>query len=495
MKRGRVNRGRLYDLAALAAGGLLPLSLSPFNFWPLALVAPVALFVIARQGGVRRTVLRFYLFNLGMFAVGVSWIYVSIHTYGGASIPLAAGLVAAFVIAWSLTSIPFAWVYARFFRSSDGRQFLGFAGLWALQEGFRGWFLTGFPWLFLGYGVMGTPLENFAPWLGIFGVSLLALLAALSLLLALERRSLPWALPLTLVVALGLIAGRVPLTEPVGSLSVSLVQGNVDQHVKWRPENRLPILNLYRDASEDEWGRDLIVWPEASITLFREHAGEYLKQLDQMGKARGTSLVLGIPDRDRDDRFLNTVIALGKGQGRYVKRRLVPFGEYVPLEKYLRGLITFFDLPMSRNRPGPAAQPPLMLDGQTVSVAICYEVVYPELVRRAGPSPALLLTVSNDTWFGASIGPWQHLQMARMRALENGRSMVRATSNGITAVIDHRGRLVADLPGFAAGVLRQEVELRGGETPFHRFGTWPSLMAAALLLLVAQAPVLLRRVM
>ena len=490
-----MSRKCLYDLGALVAGGLFPFSLSPFNFWPLALAVPVALFVIARQGGIWRTVLRFYLFNLGMFAVGVSWIFVSIHTYGGASILLAASLVAAFVIAYSLISIPLAWVYARFFRDRDLRQFLGFAGLWALQEGLRGWFLTGFPWLFLGYGVMGTPLANFAPYLGIFGVSLLTVLAMLSLLFALERRSLTWSLPLLLILTLGFMAGKVPLTEVTGRLSVSLIQGNVNQHVKWRPENRLPILDLYRDASQDEWGRDLIVWPEAAITTFRDDAGRYLDRLDQMGRSRGTSIVLGIPDRDQEGRFQNTVIALGEGQGRYIKRRLVPFGEYVPLEQYLRGAITFFDLPMSRNRPGPAEQPPLILNGQVVSVSVCYEVVYPELVRRADQSPALLLTVSNDTWFGTSIGPWQHLQMAQMRALENGRSMVRATSNGITAVINHRGRVIADLPRFEAGILRQEVELRTGKTPFHRFGIWPSLLAATLLLVVAQAYVLLRRVM
>lgn len=484
-----------FDVAALIAGALFPFSLSPFGLWPLALVAPVALFWSARSGSTRRTVLRFYLFNLGMFAVGVSWIFVSIHNYGGASVPLAGILVGSLVAAYSLVCVPLAYVYARFFRQSDISQVLGFVALWVLQEWFRSWFLTGFPWLFLGYGVMETPIANFAPYFGVFGVSFVSVLAMLSLLLAVERQKIVWVVPPMLVLTVGFVLERIPLTSPDGSIDVSLVQGNVDQHVKWRPENRLPILNHYRQATEDEWGRDLIVWPEASITIFREYATEYLDQLDKEGKTRHTSLVLGIPDRNEEGRFLNTLLAIGEGDGRYVKRRLVPFGEYVPLEQYLRGVISVFDLPMSRNRPGPANQPPILVGDHTVSVSICYEVVYPDLVRRAAESPALLLTVSNDTWFGASIGPWQHLQMAQMRALENGRSMVRATNNGVTAVIDHRGKLVASLPQFEKGILRQSVELRRGDTPFHRYGSWPVLGLCLSMLLLQWGHVLLRRIM
>ncbi len=491
-----LNAQRWYlDVAALVAGALFPLSLSPFDFWPIALVAPVALFWVARSGSTWRTVLRFYLFNLGMFTVGVSWIFVSIHNYGGASVPLAAALVGSFVAAYSLVCVPLAYVYARFFRQSDISQVIGFVALWVLQEWLRSWFLTGFPWLFLGYGVMETPIVNFAPYVGVFGVSFVSVLAMLSVLIAFERQKVAWVLPFMLVLTLGFVLERIPLTSPDGSIDVSLIQGNVDQHVKWRPENRLPILNLYRQATEDEWGRDLVVWPEASITIFREYATEYLDQLDKEGKAMDTSLVLGIPDRNDEGRFLNTLVAVGEGNGRYIKRRLVPFGEYVPLEQYLRGVISFFDLPMSRNRSGPANQPPILVGEHVVSASICYEVVYPDLVRQAAESPALLLTVSNDTWFGTSIGPWQHLQMAQMRALENGRSMVRATNNGVTAVINHRGKLVASLPQFEAGILRQSVELRRGDTPFHRYGSWPVLGLCLMMLLLCWGHVLLRRIM
>ena len=481
-------RHRLHDLIALLAGAAFPLSLSPFDWWPLALLVPVALFAATWSGSVWRTLWRFYLFNLGLFSAGASWIFVSVHQHGGASVSLATLLVVALVAAWSLVSLPLAFVYARFCRSGDMQKLLGFSGLWVLQEWFHGWFLTGFPWLFLGYGVMDTPLVNYAPWLGVFGVSLMTVLAVCTLYLALLRQSLTWTIPLVLIFVAGFGIGRIDLTRHDGVMSVSLVQGNVDQQTKWQPENRQPILERYRDASQDEWGRDLVVWPEAAITILHEWATDYLAQLDSLGKESGTSLVFGMPDRNAAGRFQNTLVALGEGEGHYIKRRLVPFGEYVPLENYLRGVITLLDLPMSRNQAGPENQPPLVVNGRLVSASICYEVVYPELVRTAVASPSILLTVSNDTWFGASIGPWQHLQMARMRALENGRSLVRATNNGVTAVVDYRGRLLASLPQFEPGVLRHDVELRTGDTAFHRLGSLPTLLLSLLLALAASFP-------
>ena len=474
-------REYLADLSVLAGGGLFTLSLSPFDYWPFALLSPLSLFMCTRTCGVKRAIWRFYLYNLGMFGAGVSWIFVSIHVYGAAPVWLAGFLVALIVLAYSLICLPQAFVYAACFRGSAAMPLIGFPVLWVLQEWMRTWFLTGFPWLFTGYGLMGSPLENFAPVAGVYGVSLAGVVLLVTLFAAIERRSLLLVLPAVLITVAGLLLARVDFTEHKGDLSVSLVQGNIDQHVKWLPENRLLILDLYREASRNEWGRDLIIWPEAAVTLLRGEAQEIIDRLARQAKEEGSTLVFGIPDTGLQGGFRNTVIAVGAGEGQYIKRRLVPFGEYVPMEDYLRGIIAFFDLPMSRSRPGPEDQQPLRAGGLRLSVSICYEVAYPELVRGAVRSPDLLLTVSNDTWFGSSLGPWQHLQMARMRALENGRSMVRATNNGVTALIDHRGRVTGSLPQFTPGVLRGEPEVRSGETPFHRYGSYPLLALCALL--------------
>lgn len=482
MRRNLVQSMRWKDGLALLAGAVFTLGLSPFDLWPFAVISPALLFFVVRDCSVSRSVLRFYLFNVGLFGAGVSWLFVSIDVFGGASVALASLLVAAFVISYSLVSVPLAYLFSRWFRSSEFACFLAFCSLWVIQEWIRSWFLTGFPWMFLGYGLMGTWLESLAPLLGVFGVSLAAVIVATSVTQALVFRQWTLMAPAIAMVLLGGLANQWSFTEPTRVRSVSLVQGNIDQHIKWRPENRGPIMKRYADATVDEWGRDLIVWPEAAITALPQQVKGYLEDLGDLARQRGSTLILGIPDRNDEGGFVNTVIALGEQEGRYVKRRLVPFGEYVPLESLLRGVIAVFDLPMSSNHPGAEDQSPLSLGDDLISVSICYEVVYPDLVRTSVVSPGLLLTVSNDSWFGTSIGPWQHLQMARMRALENGRYMVRATNNGVTAIIDHRGIIRAALPQFETGVLRGDVEIRKGVTPFHRFGSYPVLLFCLLML-------------
>ncbi|MBT6584715.1 MAG: apolipoprotein N-acyltransferase, partial [Gammaproteobacteria bacterium] len=455
-------RDIILDVIALLGGALFSLSLSPLGFWPLAFASPVALYAVTQEGSARRTIVRFYLYNVGLFGVGVSWIFVSINEYGNASVLLSGILVLLFVLTYSLTCVPQAVLYARYFRGRGMFGAASFSGLWVLQEWFRSWFLTGFPWLFVGYGAMGTPLENIAPIAGVFGVSLVTVFVGTSLYVAVAHRSWQLLIPGVAVFLVSLSASHLSFTKHERTVSVSLIQGNIDQHVKWQPQNRRLIFDRYKNASETEWGRDLVVWPEAAITLFREQAVDVLKDLDRRAAMSGSALVLGIPDRHESGGFQNTVIVLGEGEGQYVKRRLVPFGEYVPLEDYLRGLIGIFNLPMSHNMTGPAKQQPLIAGGNRLSLSICYEVVYPDLVRSSVESPDLLMTVSNDTWFGSSVGPWQHFQMARMRALENGRAMIRATNNGVTALVDYRGVVQARLPQFQAGVLRGEVEVRSG---------------------------------
>lgn len=480
-----MNRTIGKDALALIAGGVLSLSLSPFDLWPFAVLSPALLFMVIKHCSIRRCMVRFYLYNLGLFGAGVSWIFVSVHEYGGASVLLATLLVAALVLSYSLLCLPLAFVFAKWLRANDRAFVLGFIALWLLQEWFRSWILTGFPWMYLGYGLLGTWLEHYAPLGGVFGVSLAALVAIIATIHAVQSRQYILCLIPIVILVTGVALSKLSFSTSKDTLTVSLVQGNVDQAVKWRPENRVPIMQRYANASNDEWGRDLIVWPEAAVTVFRRQAGTYLSHLDKLAEEHGTTLILGIPDRDETGGFLNTVVSLGEDEGQYIKRRLVPFGEYVPLEDWLRGIITLFDLPMSRNQPGPARQVPLTVAGHQISMSICYEVVYPNLVRTAVTSPAVLMTVSNDSWFGASIGPWQHLQMARMRSLENERDMVRATNNGVTAIIDHRGNVRAQLPQFETGVLRGEVSVRSGDTPYHRFGDYPVLLLCLALLAIA----------
>ena len=464
------------DVLAILAGFAFPLSLSPYNFWIAGVISILGLLLSVEQASLRRGMLRFYLFNVAMFVFGISWVYVSIHDHGGASEMLAGGLVLLFAAALSLIGMMLGFVYLRWFRLTSLGRMLGFPAIWVIKEWVFTWFLTGFPWLFIGYGHLETPLSGYAPILGVLGVSFLVVLTVSLVNEALRTRGANAIKLLAVMLSLwgvGYGLQQLSFVSPAGEpITVSTVQGNIDQNTKWTRAMVIPIINTYRDLTESEWGRDLIVWPEAAITLFKGSAEDLLDGLDRRGKKDASTLVLGIPDRDAGA-YYNTAVAVGLGEGQYVKRRLVPFGEYLPLESLLRGLIDFFDLPMSRNHSGPWHQPLLTAAGLKLGMSICYEIVYPNIVRQNASVPDVLITISNDTWFGHSIGPKQHMQMAQMRALENGRYLIRATNNGISAIVNERGQIEARLPQFEAGVLRGEVRPMEGVTPYTRFGDLP----------------------
>lgn len=506
-------------LIALAAGALLPLSLAPYSIWPLGLVAVGAWFWALRGGGGRDWLLG-WCFGVGKYAVGASWIYVSIHTYGAAPVPLAATLVALFVAGVAWFAVLNAVLFARVRTGDPIVDALTFAVVFVTSEWVLTWLLTGFPWLFLGHAHLDTALRGLVPVGGVLLASLGAALTA-TLLVAAGRLCWQWralavgrshaesdpgragirprlAMALTLACVpwvAGALLAPIEWVTPGDTRSVALVQGNVDQAIKWQADASARITRTHVDLTQPHWDAGLIIWPEAALVRFEHEVPELLRQLDARARASGSALVLGIPyaERTAGDQiaYYNAVRVLGTGSGRYLKQRLVPFGEYVPLERALRGLIAFFDLPMSGFARGPEAQPLLDVGGLRAAMAICYEVVYPELVRQSAGGADVLLTVSNDTWFGASAGPLQHLEMARMRALEHGRWLLRATNNGVTAVVDARGQVRARLPQFQAGVLEGEWTVMHGVTPYTRYGYLPVVTVA--LVLVGLALVIWRR--
>lgn len=472
-------------LAALACGALLPLAFAPLDWWPLALLVPLALLALLARLPAGAAFRRAWFFGTGMFGSGASWVYVSIHVYGAAPVPLAAALTAGFCMGLALFPAITFWGWARWLRDRRGGIAYGFAAAWVLGEWWRGWFLTGFPWLYLGYSQADGPLAGWLPITGVLGTGLVAAFSAGALYLALCRqRHAPLALALAAALWLaGPLLERIPWTQPAGEpLEVALVQGNIEQNLKWVPGQLERILDTYTALSEPLWGTPLVVWPESAVPAYLDLLVERLAPLAAHARATGSALVFGIPSRDanparrRGFDAYNSVAVLGDGSGLYHKRHLVPFGEYVPLEAWLRGLIAFFDLPMSSFTSGPRVQPPLDAHGIGIAPSVCYEIAYADQVATGARDAAVLLTVSNDTWFGASIGPLQHLEIARIRALETGRPVIRATNDGISALIDDRGRLAARSAQFTREVLRGSVQPTRGMTPFVRFGSWPLVM-------------------
>ena len=485
-------------LAALGAGALVPLALAPLDWWPMVLLSLLLLYSGLRQLGAAAAALRGWCYGLGAFLAGTSWVYVSIHDYGAAPPWLAGLLTLLFCAGLALFFALLGWLWARWLRRplpglADA---LTFAALWISLEWLRSWLLTGFPWLFIGYSQLEGPLAGLAPlggvWLTGFVLALTA--AALGALPQLLARPLQGASALVLLLAGwagGLALKGYSWTEPLGEpLRVAAVQGNIEQNMKWDPDALNAQLALYRDLTRNAPTADLYVWPETAVPVLRDMAGAYLDSMSRFAGERQAALITGIPLRQVDAsgqrRYFNALTVLGNGSGDWLKQKLVPFGEYVPLQDLLRGLIAFFDLPMSDFARGPADQPLLQARGLKVAPFICYEVVYPDFASGLAEQSNLLLTVSNDAWFGSSLGPLQHLQMAQMRALESGRWMVRATNNGITALIDPQGRVTSRLPSFEQGVLSGSVQGMQGQTPWQQLGNWPLASLCLLLLLWAR---------
>ncbi|KEA64419.1 Apolipoprotein N-acyltransferase [Marinobacterium lacunae] len=473
-------------LGAVLAGASATLAFAPFSLPLFAILSPALFWLLLRNQPPANALCRGWLFGLGFFGAGVSWVYISIHTYGNASVALAAGLTFAFCAALALLFALQAWIGARWFRGRHA--WLAFIALWWLFEWLRSWFLTGFPWLYLGYAWVDTPIKTLAPVGGVWLLSMFSLLLAAGAVEALYRRHYAPILPGS---ALLLIALMLPghWTQPAGEpLRTAIVQPNVPQLMKWDPSYLGPILDQLTSLSEQHPDADLIVWPENAVPALYPHIADRLASFQDWLLDTDTTLITGLPTATRDQAdptrtlYHNSLMSIGRRSGLYHKHRLVPFGEYVPLESQLRGLIEFFNLPMSSFSLPQGHQTPLTLDTFSIASAICYEIAYPDLVRSQAQDAALILTVSNDTWFGRSIGPDQHLQMARMRALENGRWVVRGTNNGITAIIDPQGIISAQLPVDETDVLAGDITPMKGQTPYQRLGIWPLLGLNLLLL-------------
>lgn len=466
------------------------LSFSPFDLFPFVLLGPALLFgLLIRLNTSRQAALLGWSFGLGLFGAGVSWVWVSIHVYGGASFFLATLATLVFVAALALLFAAQAWLFHRFFLSK-GQPWLAFIAIWLGFEWLRSWFLTGFPWLLTGYAWLDTPFSPLASLLGVWGLSLMTLCLAIGLYEAIRSRS-----ALALVLALILPTLALSLSQeytkirPDSELSIALVQPNISQHDKWDTRQLEPMLQHLIDLSRPYQDHDLIIWPETAIPSLYYQAAPYTEPFFRQLEAGDTTLISGFPfmtsepDHPELTRFHNSLGIFSNGNGIYHKQRLVPFGEYVPLESQLRGLIDFFDLPMSEFSLPEHTDLTLEVQDRSLAPMICYEIAYPELTRRSARSADMILTVSNDAWFDDSLAAEQHLQIARMRAVENGRWVVRGTNDGITALISPKGEVVDRLSRESAGVLSIRVPAMQGQTPYQLYGIWPFILLTISLLL------------
>lgn len=490
----------ILSVALFLAGALQTLALSPFDFWGAGIASFVLFLWLTKALNPnsdikpRKAFYYGWLAGFGLFASGASWVYVSIHTYGNAPPVLAGFLTLIFVSALGLFHGFMFWLYSHLKSQYLGLNVALFSTLWVANDLLRSVFLTGFPWLFIGDSQLDGPLSGWLPIIGSYGVSLILCLTSATLVgISISRQSRTILFAVLFIGALwspGLFLQEKDWTVATGKQQeVALIQLNIPQELKWKSSQRPKTIALLKSMTELHLEKDVIFWPETAIPFFYNSAKPLLRQFGQQAEAANASIVSGIPFSGWDSEtkstvIHNSVIAIGNGQGIYHKQKLVPFGEYVPMQQVLRGLIAFFDLPMSNFRKGAEDQEMLNVNGFRVSPFICYEVVYPDFVAHRSVGADYLLTISNDAWFGASIGPLQHLQIARIRALENGRYMVRATNNGVTAIINAKGQVETQIPQFSQAILEGTVRIYEGETPFSKLGSLPIQILCILTLVI-----------
>lgn len=490
----------LFVVAALS-GALGVLAYSPFDYWVVAYVSMFALVWIIVKTRQKSTALwGAFFWSMGYFCVGVSWLNVSIHQFGGAPLWLSYLMVGVLSAYLSLYLVLFAYLIRRFQIKSA----VIFAVVWTFTEFLRGWVFTGFPWLQWGYTQMDSPIAGLAPIFGVSGLTFFVVWASaviFEFVFSLLKRERKWLIniaQLVLFLIVGTAAyysGQVQFvkTMPERAINITLAQGNIEQNLKWDPEYLQSTIEIYQRQIAENLGKtDLIILPESALPVVENQIQPFFTALDQAARKAQTQVMIGTVFFDEySGKLLNSIVITGDENSpyqidtphRYAKHHLVPFGEYVPLEKILRPLNSVFNLPMSAFESGALVQPNLNAKGRRFLPAICYEIIFGEQLRQnLRQETDYILTVSNDAWFGDSIGPWQHLQMARMRALELGKPVIRATNTGITVFIDAQGKILAQSSQFVENTLNYKLAPTSGNTPYGAFGNLPLYFLSVLLL-------------
>jgi len=481
------------SLIAMIAGAGTSFAFAPYGLWYLGWIGPAVLFLLWEYEAPRAAARTGFWFGAALFGAGTWWIYTAVHDFGEAPAWLAVFLLAALLAIKGAYYALLGYVVVRIAPDPSPRRSLYLIpAAWTLMDWLRGWLFTGFPWLQLGYTQSDTPLAALSTVGGIHFVTFATAATAGALIVVFHQggRARIGALVFVAVFWIaGWLLGGHAWTKPTGQpISVALLQGAIPQDEKWLESNRAATLEKFRDLNREALGARIIVWPESAIPLLANDAKIYLDGIRRESAARGSDVMLGLLDFDPATGVVRNGLysMTPSGDGWYYKRRLVPFGEFFPVPKPVRQWMRLHSLPYYDMTPGPDLQPPLRAGGERLAATICYEDAYGADGLDELPNSTLLVNVTNNAWFGDSSAPHQQLQMARFRAIEAGRFLMRATSNGITAVIAPDGKVASEIPQFEAGILRATVQPRTGLTPYARTGNWP-ILSFAFLILVAFA--------
>ena len=479
---------------ATSAGLALCCAFSPISFSILAVIALYLLQVTLRHGPLNRQAFQGWLFGIGYFGMGISWVFVSIHRFGNTNVYLAAVITLLFVMALALFPMLLCFFYGlctRTIKRNNPFHCLIMPVLWVAMEWLRSHLLTGFPWLLVGYSQSNALLGSFAPLVGVYGTSMVVALVSSCLYQLSYRGKIGSTKYLSLIILTFLFMTALGVrhlhwTHARRWSIATLIQGNVSEKEKWNPSKLSKILQTYQSRTLTHMNSSLIIWPEDAIPVPAQDISGYLRKLDHFSKVHHTALLLGIPLATGQN-LSNSAIALGMGSGHYSKQHLVPLGEYTPNIPGLLPLLQTFQIPMSDLKPGRRHQKPMIIQGHTTGIAICYEIAFPELMLQKLRRNDLTISLSDDSWFGDSFAPMQQLQMAQFHARSAQQYLLYSSNTGMTAVIDPSGALIATAPLYKTLAISHRFAHMVGHTPLTHWGYTPFwilwLFAAGLVLL------------
>jgi len=473
-------------LVCFGLGALSVLSFAPFEIYPLAFLALALLARLIQSSPPKDAFLSGFAFGLGLYLFGVSWVYVSLSTYGG--MPLWMGSIAVLGFAALLALFSgLATFTASFFANHSKRRFLCILPFsWVVFEWCKSWVLTGFPWLDLGYTQTPSWLFAWAPVGGIYLVSFMTLLTSILLLQLAQSRSLIQGVGVVLLVMASFALNGISWTSPTkDSLTIGVVQANVPIEEKWLRNTQAGILGQYQSLSEklnQDAPLDLIVWPETALPLYASNAN-----LDfwQTISPPGTAVLAGLLDHDGQHSYNAAALNCADSEQApqiYRKRHLVPFGEYMPLAFLFAWVFEYLQLPMSDFAGWQGQQALSCGERLKIGLSICYEDAFANEYKDHLGDATLLVNISEDAWFGDSFAPHQRRQLAQMRAKELGRPLVRAANSGPSLFIDSHGQVQELTAQFETAIARRQVQPMQGSTPFMLFGSWIVWLSLVVLL-------------
>ena len=482
----------ILNLLIFFSGALGVLAFSPFNLWWVSIVSLSLLLTLFTQNNYKQGFKLGFIYGLGFFGIGISWVFNSFSDFGDAPFVVALLLTIVLVLVKSCFT---GFVFYFFGKVIDRKigyvlSALSFIALWVLFEWIRSWFLSGFPWLLLGQSLVDSPFKGIIPIFGTYGGSALLVMLAYGvtqMLIGEQKTMRHWVTLIVIICITVYFSGRINWTMSVDDqqIKVAAVQANIDFDLKWDRERRNEVYDIYMNLTRKHWDSEIIVWPETAIPTYYDVAREnFIPQFEPEVIENDSEILAGIFTYDPETGFIfNSMVSMGAERQFYHKKHLVPFGEYLPFRWLLTIFQKFVNIPMSDLSPGDENYI-VYLRGIPVGVSICYEAAFGEEIIQSFPEAQLLVNVSNDAWFGDSLAPHQHLQIARMRSLESGRYMIRATNTGISALIDAKGRIIIRSGQFIREVVSGELIPMKGTTPFIIWGNWAIIVSMIVILLV-----------